>query len=60
VPEYSGLARGRPQEVEQDSDRGRLAGAVQPEEPKDLTARNLEVKVIYRDESPITLGQSAN
>ena len=39
---------------------GNLAGAVQPEESKDLTTRNLQVKTIDSDESAIAFGQSTN
>ena len=60
MPEDGGIARGGTQQVEQDSDGGRLAGAVQPEESKDLTTQNLQVKVIYGDESAIAFGQSTN
>ena len=60
MPKDGGLSRGGAQEVEQDSDGGSLAGAVKPEESKDLTTRNLQVKMIYSDESAIAFGQSTN
>ena len=60
MPEHGGIARGGAQQVEQDSDGGGLAGAVQPEESKDLATRNLQVKMIYSDESAVAFGQSTN
>jgi hypothetical protein len=54
------MARGGAQQVEQDSDGGSLAGAVQPEESKDLTTRDLQVKMIHGDESAVTFGQSTD
>ena len=60
MPEHGGIARRGPQQVEQNSDSGSLTGAVQPEESKDLTTRNLQVKMIYSDESAVAFGQSTN
>ncbi len=58
MPEDGGIARSWAQEVEQDSDGGSLTGAIQPEESKNLTTRNLQVKMIYCDESAVPLGNS--
>src|ERR1700722_20182413 len=60
MPEDRGVARGEAQQVEEDSDRGRLAGAVHPEESKELTTPSLQIKTIYRDELAVALGQSTN
>ena len=60
MPEDGGIARGGAQQVEQNSDSGGFAGAVQPEESKNLTTWNLQVKMIYGGESPVTFGQSTN
>src|SRR5882724_8321183 len=60
MPEDGGIARGGAQQIEQDSDGGSLACAVQPEESKDLTARNFEVKMMYSSEFAVTFGQSTN
>ena len=60
MPEDLGIARGGAQQVEQDSDSSSLARAVQPEKSKDLTTRNLQVKMIYSDESAVAFGQSTN
>ena len=60
MPEDGGIARCGSQQVEQDSNGGRFAGAVQPEEPKDLATRNLQVKMIYSDKSAVALDQSTN
>jgi len=60
MPEDGGIARCGSQQVEQDSDGGRFAGAVQPEESKDFTTRNIQVKMIYSDESAVAFGQSTN
>ena len=60
MPEDGGIAGGGAQQVEQDSDGGRLAGAVQPEESKDLPTPNLQVQMIYREESAVAFGQSTN
>jgi hypothetical protein len=60
MPEDGGTARGGTQQVEQDSDGGSLAGAVQPEESKDLATPNLQIKMIYSDDSAVAFGQSTN
>ena len=60
MTEDGGIARGGAQQVEQDSDGGSLAGAVQPEESKDLTAVNLQIEIIYSDESTVAFSQSSN
>jgi hypothetical protein len=57
---YKFFARGRAQQVEQDSDGGRFAGAVKPKESKNLTTANIELKTIDGDELAVTLGQSTN
>ena len=56
MAEDGGSARGGSLKVEQDSDGGSFAGAVQPEEPKDLTTRNLQVKMVHSDESAVAFG----
>jgi hypothetical protein len=48
MPEDGDIGRGGAQQVEQDSDGGSLAGAVQPEESKNLVTRNLQVKMILQ------------
>ena len=60
MPKDGGFARGGAQQVEQDSDGGSLAGAVEPEESKDFTTLNLQVKMIYSHESAVSFGQSTN
>jgi hypothetical protein len=60
MSEEGSIARSGAQQVEQDSDGGSLAGAVQPEESKDLPTPNLQVEMIYRDQSAIAFGQSIN
>ncbi len=54
------LARSGAQQVEQDSDGGSLAGAIQPEEAKDLAAGNLQIQAVYREDSAVAFGQSTN
>ena len=60
MPEDGGIARSGAQQVEQDSDGGSLASAVQPKESKDLTTLNLQVKMIYSDQSAVAFGQFTN
>jgi len=60
MPEDGRIARGGAQQVEQDPDGGRLAGAVQPEESKNLATENLQIKMIYSAESAVAFGQSTN
>ena len=60
MAEDGGIARGGSQQVEQDSDRGRFAGAVQTEEYKDFARWYLEVKMIYSDEAAVAFCQSSD
>src|SRR4051812_5340395 len=60
MSEDGGIARGGTQEVEQDSDGGSLAGAVQPEESKDFTTPNLQVQMIYCHEFAVAFRQPTN
>ena len=57
-PDDTGLALGRFGQPEQHEDRGRLAGAVLPEQPEDLAAAHLEVEAVDRRELAVLLGQT--
>jgi hypothetical protein len=54
-----GGARGRRQERREHEDRGRLAGAVRPEEPVDLARRHLEVDPVDRPDAALELPDEA-
>ena len=56
---HAGLARGRLGQAEQHQDRGRLAGAVLPEQTEDLARVDREVKFADRGQLPVFLGQAA-
>ena len=53
-----GAAGGRPDQVEQDAHRGRLAGAVRSQEPEDLALGDLQIEVDDPPVLPVGLGQS--
>src|SRR4051812_30865116 len=46
----------RPDEIEQDPHRGRLAGTIRPEEPEDLAFGDLEIEIDDAPVLPICLG----
>jgi len=54
---YERLPAAGPQETHQDTDQGRLAGAVGTQETEDLAARNLEVNGVERLGRPVPLAQ---
>jgi hypothetical protein len=60
MPEDGSVARCGAQQVQHDSNGSRLGGAVQPEESKDFTTRDLQVKMIYSDESSVVFSQSTD
>ena len=60
MAEDRGASRSGPQQVKQNSDGSRLAGAVLPEESENLAAANFQIKILYRDQAPVAFGQSAN
>jgi len=57
--EQRGRPRGRPDQVEQQPHRRRLAGAVGAEEPEDLAAPHLEVEGEHAVAVAVVLGQRA-
>ena len=57
-PDDTGLTLGRFGQPEQHEDRGRLAGAVLPEQPEDLATAHLEVEAVDRRELAVLLGQT--
>jgi hypothetical protein len=54
-----GRARGRCDQVQQEPHRGRLAGAVRPQETEDLATLDLEVEIEEPAPFPVVLGQAA-
>src|SRR5437763_13755996 len=56
--EHRRAAGRRPHEIEQDSDRGGLAGAVQPEESEDIAHRNVERYVSQCGEPSVPLAEA--
>ena len=57
-PDDTGLTLGRFGQPEEHQDRGRLAGAVLPEQPEDFAAAHLEVEAVDRGELAVLLGQT--
>ena len=49
-----------PEQIEQQTDRGGLARAIQPEEAKNLAPVNVEVEVVQGGERPVSFRQAAN
>ena len=57
-PDDAGLTLSRFGQPEQHEDRGRLAGAVLPEQPEDLATAHLEIEAVDRRELAVLLGQA--
>jgi hypothetical protein len=54
------LAAGGPEQIEQETDGGGFARAIEPEEAKDLAWVNVQVEIIQGDERPLSFGKAAN
>ena len=59
-PEQLRLAAARAQQIQEDANRRRLAGAVQSEEPEDLTALDVEGDTPNRVHLAVRLGEIAD
>src|ERR1700687_4381561 len=54
---YPGRAARRPEQADQHLDRGRLAGAVGPQEAEELPWSHLQVQVLHGRQAAVALGQ---
>ena len=60
MPQKERVSAVRPQQIEQDADRGRLAGAVQPEKSENLSLDRFQVQIVDGEDVSVTLGESAD
>ena len=60
VTEYESVAAGGPKQVQQDSNSGSLAGAVESEEPEYLALMNFKVEIGNGGEFAVAFGDAAN